>query len=112
MDRTIDVAGDFSPFPFGRVSPRDGDFTGEKFRDDLLVKNLKLLKDGEKLVIDFTGVLVGIGSSFLSEAFGGAVEKGYVSKRELLHALVIVSDDELYEKAIKKYIDEAQQVIE
>ncbi len=42
MDRKIDVAADFSPFPFGRISPRDGDFTGAKFRDDLLVKKFQV----------------------------------------------------------------------
>ncbi len=109
MELKIDVANRFSPFPFGRISPRDGDFTGEKFRDEVLKPELDKLGHGDKLVIDFTGVLVGIGSSFLSEAFGGAIEKGYISQSRLLDALIIVSDDALHEKAIKKYILEAKE---
>ncbi len=109
MELKIDVADRFSPFPFGRISPRDGDFTGEKFRDEILKPELDKLDKDDKLVIDFTGVLVGIGSSFLSEAFGGAIEKGYISQSHLLNALIVVSDDILHEQAIKKYILEAKE---
>lgn len=109
MELKIDVAARFSPFPFGRISPRDGDFTGEKFRDEILKPELDKLGEDDKLIIDLSGVLVGIGSSFLSEAFGGAIEKGYISQSRLLSALVVVSDDELHEPAIKKYILEAKE---
>lgn len=110
MEYKIDVASEFSMFPFGRKTPRDGDFTGEVFRDTLLKKYLIASTDEDKIVVDFTGVIVGIGSSFLSEAFGGSVEKGYISKQDFLKRLVITSHDDLYEKAITKYISEAEEL--
>jgi hypothetical protein len=109
MELKIDVAEKFSPFPFGRISPRDGDFTGQKFRDNVLKPELDKLGDNDKLIIDLNGVLVGIGSSFLSEAFGGAIEKGYISKTRLLKTLTVISDDDLYATAIIKYISEAKE---
>lgn len=103
----IDLAKDFSEFPFGRNSPEDGDFTGQKFRDDVLKPALDQLKDGDKIDVDLDGVVIGIGSSFLSESFGGLVKKGYISKEKLLDILVITCEDEVYRQEIKKYINEA-----
>lgn len=104
----IDVAKEFSPFPFGRTSPDDGDFTGEVFRETILKKSLEQLKDGETIVVDFDGVLTGVGSSFLSEAFAGLIEEGYITKEKLLNVLVIKCEDDLYDIAVRKYINEAK----
>ncbi len=109
MEHRIDVATDFSEFPFGRYSPDDGEFSGEVFRDKVLKRELDKLVEGDTLNVDFNGVLVGIGSSFLSESFGGAVSKGYIKKDDFLSILTITCKDDLYEEEIRKYIEEAQE---
>ncbi|MEQ9945225.1 STAS-like domain-containing protein [Pectobacterium aroidearum] len=74
----INVADDFSDDPFGRY-PDDGEFNATKFRRTLLIPALKNLKDGEKLTIDFSGVSIGLGSSFIEEVFGGLIRDGFDS---------------------------------
>lgn len=106
MMHRVDLA-EFSKFPFGRNSPDDGMFTGQKFRDDVLKPVLDKLQDGDKINVDLDGVVVGIGSSFLSEGFGGLVKKGYISKDKLLDVLIITSEDETYKVEIQRYISEA-----
>lgn len=105
---SINVAKDFSPYLFGRTTPQDGDFTGEVFRETILKKNLDQLNDGEILIVDFDDVLTDVGSSFLSEAFAGLIEKGHITKENLLNVLVIKSKDDLYDIAVRKYINEAE----
>ncbi|KQB10061.1 STAS-like domain-containing protein [Vibrio metoecus] len=103
----IDLAKDFSEFPFGRISPDDGDFTGQKFRDNVLKPVIDQLQDGDIIDVDLDGVIIGIGSSFLSESFGGLVKKGYISKDRLLDVLKITCEDEVYRQEIYRYIKEA-----
>ena len=69
---TISVARDFSPNPAGRF-PSDGQFNGERFRNEFLIP---ALKTDEPVTIDFDGT-EGYGSSFLDEAFGGLVRAGF-----------------------------------
>lgn len=107
MEYRIDLAEDFSPFPFGRYTPQDGEFSGEVFRDKYLKKILMNLVAGDTISVDLNGVKVGIGSSFLTESFGGAVKMGYVDKEIFLKALEIICDDNLYEKEIRQYISDA-----
>ena len=75
----IHVAKDFSRFPAGRFL-EDGPNTGARFRDELL---LPALARCDKVIIEMDGV-VGYGSSFLEEAFGGLVRLGRYS-RDALH---------------------------
>ncbi|AIW12893.1 STAS-like domain-containing protein [Vibrio tubiashii] len=103
----IDLAKDFSEFPFGRTSPEDGEFTGQRFRDNILKPAIERLKAGDKIDVNLDGIIVGIGSSFLSESFGGMVKKGYISKERLLEVLIITCEDEVYKREINKYINEA-----
>ncbi|MCD9474867.1 STAS-like domain-containing protein [Photobacterium phosphoreum] len=107
MEYIIDLALDFSEFPFGRNTPDDGEYTGEVFRDKILKPELDKLKNGDTLKINLNGVKIGIGSSFLSESFAGAIQKGYIEKQRFLDALVIVCNDSLYENEIIGYINEA-----
>lgn len=74
------VAKDFYRRPLGRYRSQ-GTYTGEAFREDVLVPRLNKLSHNEKFVIDFTGVTMN-GSSFLEEAFGGLVrDHGYTLER-------------------------------
>lgn len=83
----IDVAKQFAVLPGGRK----GDRGGEKFRRDLLVP---ALEKSECVEVDLDGTL-GLGSSFLDEAFGGLVrEHGYTAaqlKKRLKIKFSIVS---------------------
>lgn len=70
----------FTRFPGGRLR-KHGPFSGEAFRDDVL---LPLLKENDVVTIDITGVR-GFGSSFLDEAFAEAGKRlGRVEARRRL----------------------------
>lgn len=71
MTTTVYVK-DFSRFPAGRFET-DGPFSGEAFRKKVIEPRLK---QGECVRVDLDGVL-GYGSSFLEEAFGGLLRDGY-----------------------------------
>lgn len=99
---TIDVAIEFSRTPFGRYRS-DGDFSAEKFRDEYVFPQLS---SGEVVVIDFTKVALGVGSSFLEETFGGLVRKG-MSKQDLNDHLIIKDKMGIYDGQAKKFIEKA-----
>ncbi|WP_082560820.1 STAS-like domain-containing protein [Caulobacter sp. Root487D2Y] len=66
----VHVAEVFSPFLGGRYRD-DGPWSGEEFRDDLLLPRLEeAFASHSQLVIILDGV-AGVPSSFLEEAFGG-----------------------------------------
>jgi hypothetical protein len=70
----VRVAVEFSRYLGGRYRA-DGPFSGEAFRDDLLLKLAQqALRSKSELIVDFDGV-AGIPTSFLEEAFGGLVRK-------------------------------------
>lgn len=98
----ISIAKQFSPTPGGRFL-RDGPFPGEKFRDEVLLPALS--KEGASVVVDMDGAS-GYGSSFLEEAFGGLVRKGFAPA--VLHSkLTIRSSHPSYVTRVWNYIDHA-----
>ena len=100
--KVISVARDFSPVPAGRHFT-DGPFPGAKFRDELLLPALKAFDD---VTIELDGT-VGMGSSFLEEAFGGLVRLGY-SESILRQRLHIQTSRESYAQRIWDYIGRAR----
>ena len=66
---TIKIATDFSDTP-GAKSRSDGPFSGEEFREKILMPLFENGSDKDKIHIDLDGV-DGYTSSFLKEAFGG-----------------------------------------
>jgi hypothetical protein len=92
---TIYVARDFTKMPCVR-RPEDGPHSGAEFRDKIL---LPALRSNETVTVDMDGVLT-LGSSFLEEAFGGLVRKGYYTARELAGKLVLKFQ-------LTSYVDEA-----
>lgn len=83
--KVIDVAEQFSKNPYGRY-PEDGNYNGQRFRDEFLVP---ALKSNEEVKVDLSGTNR-YGSSFLEEAFGGLVRENIITKDELLSRLTIV----------------------
>jgi hypothetical protein len=53
-----------------------GDNSGEEFMEEFLLPWIGSIPDGAKAIVDFSGTK-GFMSSFLDEAFGGAVRRGY-----------------------------------
>ena len=103
----IKICEDFSDTPGGRLIV-EGEFSGELFRDTLLIdKYNEAEKNDDYLIIDFDGCY-GIGTSFLEEAFGGLVRKYH--KHGILQRLQFIStEDETIPGNIKKYVTEAER---
>jgi len=101
----INVAKDFSKTPFGRYQV-DSPSSAEKFRDDLLIPAL-LNNPSEQIIVDFSNVMVGLGSSFLEEAFGGLIRKNVLSHDDIKKRLKIISKLPIYEQQINKFINNA-----
>jgi hypothetical protein len=97
----INIPKQFSKFPAGRYR-QHGDFSGEQFRDEFLVK---AFKDAEKVLVVLDGA-AGYGSSFLEEAFGGLIRKHGFRKDDLKRRLEIQSEDKSLIGEIWDYIDQ------
>jgi hypothetical protein len=104
----IKIARDFSRVPAGRYHPVDGNRTGERFRNEFLVKYLD--ESSDVIEIDLDGA-VGYPSSFLEEAFGGLVRMGYAVD-VLRSRLKIVASEARKRRHIQQiwdYIQEAKE---
>ncbi|HDL3604575.1 TPA: STAS-like domain-containing protein [Citrobacter braakii] len=101
----IVIARDFSKTPFGRFVS-DSPYSAEKFRKDFLVPALKT--EDQEIVVDFNGIALGVGSSFLEEAFGGLVRKEGLQKSGLRSRLVIKSEVPFYKEQIERFIENAE----
>lgn len=73
--KTVSIAEDFTKYPGGRYR-KNGKGSGEEFRDVYLVP---CLERGEAITVVLDGT-AGYSSSFLEEAFGGLVRRGYDGK--------------------------------
>jgi hypothetical protein len=107
-EKTISIANDFTIFTGGRFKVPGDDFSGEAFREDHIVPNLKKF---DLLKINMAGTR-GYGSSFLEESFGGLIRVRRIPYSELEKKLIIFSDDPAYQKYVeraKKYILDASK---
>ncbi len=105
-DYILKIAEEFTKFPSGRFKS-DGKYSGERFREDLLVP---ILKEYDKVTVFIDGVK-GYGSSFLEEAFGGTIRNKIFTKDELKRKLIIAFEDnafQSYETEIWEYINDAE----
>jgi len=104
---TINVAKDFSKYPGGRYLS-DGDYSGQRFRDEMLVPALRSAQNTkEKLTVELDGTL-GYGSSFLEEAFGGLVREAGFSADELKGVLVLDTTNNSLRYTILDFISKAK----
>lgn len=101
MTAVINVANDFSRLPYGRYRWQ-GNFSGEAFREDLL---LPAMRSGDSIIVDLDGTS-GVGPSFLEEAFGGLIRAG-LKLDQVLSKLTIKSDDDpSYVEEVEGYLRE------
>ena len=102
--RTINIAKHFYDAPAGRF-PEDGDYNGERFREEYLVP---ALRENNEVLVDMDGT-EGYGSSFLEEAFGGLVRLRGFTAEELHKKMMLKSDeDESFIEEVWEYIDTAK----
>lgn len=96
----------FTRYPGPRLK-EDGNYSGEEFRDEyLLPKYLEAVKNKVCLHVILEGTK-GYASSFLEEAFGGLVRKGYKKREIRKHLKVHSPDRSWYEQEVYDYIDKA-----
>jgi len=100
--KQINVAKDFTKFPSGRYM-RSGNTSGEAFREKFLVP---ALRSRQEIEIDLDGVL-GYGSSFLEEAFGGSVRATKVSPEEFFRVVHLKSSSATLVSEIRQYVKDA-----
>jgi len=95
----VNVARDFSKYPAGRYL-EDGPASGQAFRDKFLIP---ALKESRAVAIELDGTR-GYGSSFLEEAFGGAVREGFEAAI-VKQTFELISEDKSLIEEIQDYID-------
>lgn len=87
----LSISKNFSRTPGGRFR-REGPYSGEEFREDLLIPYfLKAKEERVKLVIDLDGCM-GYPSSFIDESFGGLARQ--FSNKNVLDTLNFKSEDQ------------------
>ena len=98
---------EFSRFPGGALAT-ESDFSGEEFREKVLLPALKRARtEGGKVLLNLDGVL-GLSSAFSREAFGGLVTREGFTAAELRNLLVLIGHD----PGTNVYRDEAWSYIE
>lgn len=106
--KQIHIGRDFSDVPMGRYHPDDGNFSGQRFREEFLAP---ALQDGNNVVEVTIDDTEGFGSSFLEEAFGGLVRKHGFTIQDLEKRLKIIHKKSgfwLYKKSIWNHIRNAK----
>lgn len=103
----LKISKEFGPTPGPRYK-NEGDFSGEKFREDILSPLIKqAIREGKRLIVDLDGT-AGYGTSFLEEAFGGLIREERMDVSKVISTLAYVSQEEDYLiDDIKEYIEDA-----
>lgn len=99
----VNVAKQFSKLPGARYI-RLGPNSGELFRKNFL---LQPLREGKTVVVELDGVR-GYGSSFLEEAFGGAVRELDLELSDALARLKVETRIESWRLDVDEYIRTAK----
>ena len=105
--RLLSIASEFSRTPGSRYR-KEGDFSGEQFREELLLPCLHAALAANETVDVVLDGTAGYGTSFLEEAFGGLIREDRLTVEEVLATLHFVSHEEPYLVAdIKSYVEQA-----
>jgi hypothetical protein len=100
----INIAKDFARYPFGRYRT-DGPYSGQRFREDFLAPALR--RDTAEITVVLDGA-IGMGSSFLEEAFGGLIRDGFDRSEVQRRIRIISSRDGTLSVEIAGYITDAE----
>lgn len=102
------IQTEFSSTPGPRYI-KEGDFSGEALRKDILAKKLRrAIDDNTKLFVDLDGTS-GYGTSFLEEAFGGLIREDGFSRKTIQDHVEIKSEEEEYLlEDIEEYLNDAE----
>jgi hypothetical protein len=107
--KTVRVA-EYARSPGGRFRS-DGRFSGEWFRDEILVPALsEAIQSGEKLEVELDGTS-GYGSSFLEECFGGLIRKRTFDPELARQSLIITAKSRVfapYKALADRYLRDAR----
>ncbi|MDB5684863.1 MAG: hypothetical protein JWM75_2561 [Sphingomonas bacterium] len=95
----IDVASAYTRFPAGRHRT-DGPYSGERFRDDLLIPAIE--KHGH-VTVRLDGAM-GYGSSFLEEVFGGLLRSRRFGDADLRSLITLETRDRSLIDEIEEYL--------
>lgn len=88
----VRVAEAFSPYLGGRYRS-DGPWSGEEFRDDVLVPHIRdAIANKDSITVVLDGV-AGVPSSFLEEAFGGLLRTTQWPLEQLERTVKIEAED-------------------
>ena len=86
--KIIKVAKDYAERVKGRYHPKDGQNTGQRFREELIQP---IFEQFDKIIIDLDD-MYGCPSSFREEAFGGLARE--YGKKAVLSKLEFICNDE------------------
>ena len=91
---------------------KDGKFSGEEFRDEILIPCLiRCISLNEKLYLDLDGAY-GYPPGFIDEVFGGLIRMNLFKTRTIKEKLVIISDEAEYLKnEIKRDMEEGKKYV-
>lgn len=98
--KKIIIAKDFSSTPAGRYNS-DGPDSGQRFRDEILIK---CLNESDQVEVWLDGT-AGYGSSFLEEAFGGLIREHGFTENDLKKRLKIKCQNPEYETFVKEALE-------
>lgn len=102
----LTILKDFSATP-GTRHRFEGDFSGEKLREEVLEPILREAIESNKLLVINLDGTAGYGTSFLEEAFGGLIRAGFNYKSVIDHIKLISNEEEYLIDDIYQYLQEA-----
>lgn len=89
----LNIAKDYTRCPGARYE-REGDYSGERFRNEFLVPKLEeALAAGVKLEVILDGS-AGYSTSFIEESFGGLIRTNHYSLQTVKDNIIIVSEED------------------
>ena len=107
----LHIATQFSKFPGGRFR-RFGNYSGEEFREDVLVPAIDRLGSNEELIIDISDVM-NFPPSFLDEAFAAIIRDKTLTLEQFKAKIKFEADEanQPYIGMIDQYLKDAQKAL-
>jgi hypothetical protein len=103
----LNLVKEFTDTPGPRYRT-EGDFSGEQFREDLLLPRFRTAMEKRQILfVDLDGAQ-GYATSFLEEAFGGLAR--IVGSEKVMQYLKVKSEDEPYlEEEVMNYVRDSKK---